>query len=65
MEIMNFIELQTWVDSKLSDISKKLPTLVHDDPASFACGFNAGYKQALLEIDRIIAKRNDAYTDAF
>jgi len=43
---------QEWIDSKFAEIAKKLPTLVHTEPASFACGFNAGYKQALLELDR-------------
>lgn len=43
---------QQWIDSKFAEIAKKLPTLVHTEPASFACGFNTGYKQALLELDR-------------
>jgi hypothetical protein len=45
---------QEWIDSKLADIATKLPTLVHTEPASFACGFNTGYKQALLDLDRLI-----------
>jgi hypothetical protein len=42
--------LNQWIDSKLADIAKKLPTLVHQDAASFACGYNTGYKAALLDL---------------
>ena len=45
---------QQWVDSKLADIATKLPTLVHTEPASFSCGFNTGYKQAMLDLDRFL-----------
>lgn len=45
-------DLEQWIDLKLVDIAKKLPGLVHSDPASFACGYNTGYKQALLELER-------------
>ena len=48
------IEIQNWIDSKLAFIATKLPTLVHTEPASFACGFNTGYKQAILELDRFL-----------
>lgn len=41
-----------WIDKKLAEIAEKLPNLVHQDPASFSCGFNAGYKQCLLELSR-------------
>jgi hypothetical protein len=46
--------LQDWIDEKIADIAKKLPTLVHTDAASFSCGFNTGYKQALLDLDRFL-----------
>ena len=46
--------LQDWIDEKIAEIAKKLPTLVHTEPASFSCGFNTGYKQALLELDRFL-----------
>jgi hypothetical protein len=46
--------LQDWIDKKIADIAKKLPTLVHSEPASFSCGFNVGYKQALLDLDRFL-----------
>ena len=46
--------LQDWIDTKIADIANKLPTLVHADAASFSCGFNTGYKQAMLDLDRFL-----------
>jgi hypothetical protein len=46
--------IQDWIDKKFKDIASKLPTLVHTEPASFACGFNVGYKQALLDLDQLL-----------
>jgi hypothetical protein len=43
--------LNSWIDEKLGEIANKLPSLVHTEPASFACGYNVGYKQALLDIE--------------
>jgi hypothetical protein len=45
-------DVNDWVDQKLMDVAQKLPSQAHDDPASFACGYNTGYKQALLDIKR-------------
>jgi len=50
----NMNDIEQWIDSKLADIAKKLPGLVHSDPASFACGYNSGYKKALLELDMYV-----------
>lgn len=44
-------ELQDWIADRFKDIAEKLPTLVHTEPASFACGYNAGYKRALIELE--------------
>jgi hypothetical protein len=49
--------LNDWIDGKLAEIANKLPSLVHQDAASFACGYNTGYKNALLDLERIM---NDA-----
>jgi hypothetical protein len=46
--------IQDWLNDKLKEIAGKLPTLVHNDPASFACGFNTGYKQAMLDLEHQI-----------
>ena len=46
--------LDTWISDKLQGIAHKLPSLVHSDPASFACGFNSGYKQAMLDLSRFV-----------
>jgi hypothetical protein len=43
--------IQQWIDSKFAEIAKKLPNLVHENPSSFACGYNVGYKQAMLELN--------------
>jgi hypothetical protein len=47
-------EVKHWINEQLQIISHKLPTLVHENPASFACGYNMGYKQCLLTLDRIL-----------
>ena len=44
--------LELFFDVKMKDIAARLPSLVHNEPASFACGFNAGYKQCLLDIKK-------------
>ena len=44
--------LNDWINTKLGDIANKLPTLVHQDAASFACGYNTGYKTALLDLEK-------------
>jgi hypothetical protein len=46
--------IHDWIEAKLAEIALKLPTLVHTEPASFSCGFNVGYKQALLDLEHII-----------
>lgn len=46
--------IQDWTRDKLKEIAGRLPTFVHSDPSSFACGFNAGYKLALLDLDNLI-----------
>ncbi len=47
-------KIQQWIDLKLEEISKKLPNQVHENPASFACGYNVGYKQAALDLQNFI-----------
>lgn len=46
--------IQDWINHKLKDIAEKLPTLVHTEPASFSCGYNAGYKKCLIDLEIII-----------
>ena len=48
--MINFV--MSWADDKMTEIAKKMPSLVHTEPASFACGFNMGYKQALLDLEK-------------
>jgi len=51
--------VQDWINKKLKEIADKLPTLAHTEPASFSCGYNVGYKNALLDLEHII---EDGYT---
>lgn len=46
--------IQEWMNIKYEEIAQKLPTLVHTDAASFSCGYNTGYKQAMLDLDRFL-----------
>ena len=48
------MSLQEWIDDKIAEIANKLPTLVHTEPASFSCGYNMGYKQAMLDLERFL-----------
>lgn len=52
-------KLNELIDSKLSDIALKLPSMVHSDPASFSCGYNTGYKNFLLYIERFFEECAD------
>lgn len=49
--------LPRWIDDKLKSVAEKLPSLVHTEPASFACGFNIGYKQALLDLSLFLGHK--------
>ena len=46
--------LNEWINEKFAEIALRLPMLVHTDPASFSCGFNTGYKQAMIDLDRFL-----------
>lgn len=50
--------LQEWIDHQLAIIAEKLPQAVHQDPASFACGYNSGYKAAMLDLERFLYKQD-------
>jgi len=51
-------KVQEWIEEKLKEISQKLPTEVHENPASFACGYNVGYKQAVLDLEKFLRGNN-------
>ena len=51
---MKMEKLQEWINERIEEISKRLPKQVHEDPASFACGYNIGYKQAVLDLQNFI-----------
>jgi len=58
--------IQDWINDKFKDIAGKLPTLVHTEPASFASGFNVGYKQALLDLDKFLDEiKEQTYNNIF
>lgn len=46
--------LNDWLDESLAAIGKRLPALVEDEPKSFDCGYEMGYKQALLKLESLI-----------
>lgn len=46
--------IQDWINNKLKEIAIKLPDLVENHSASFACGFSSGYKSAMLDLDNLI-----------
>lgn len=46
--------INDWINSKLTVIANKPSSLSHQDSASFACGYNTGYKQALLDLERFM-----------
>jgi hypothetical protein len=50
---------QEWIDSKLAEIANKLPEQIHKDPASFACGYNSGYKGAILDLERFLRRSDE------
>lgn len=54
--LRNFADLEEWIDQKLDEILLRMPRLVKEQPDSFACGQNVGYKQALLDLSRIIER---------
>lgn len=53
--------IQDWTAGKFKEIAAKLPTLVHTEPASFSCGFNTGYKQALIDLENLIENGATVY----
>jgi hypothetical protein len=46
-------DLQQYINIKLAAIAQSLPITV-DKPASFACGYDTGYKQAMLDLERFL-----------
>ena len=46
------MSLDDWINAKLKEVAEKLTQTSHKDPASFACGYNTGYKQAMLDLER-------------
>lgn len=50
----NLDEVQDWIDFKLSKIALSLPRLVKEQPDSFSCGHNMGYKQAMLDLSQML-----------
>ncbi len=52
--LRDFTELQEWIDFKLGLIALRLPRLVKEQPDSFSCGHNMGYKQAMLDLSQAL-----------
>ena len=45
-------DLSDFIREMVQEVNSKIPQLTHDDPHSFACGYNSGYKSCLLSIAR-------------
>lgn len=52
--LRNLDEVQDWIDSKIEKIAVSLPRLVKEQPDSFSCGHNMGYKQAMLDLSQAL-----------
>lgn len=52
-------KLNQWIDERIAGIAKKLPSLAHTEPASFACGYNTGYKNCLLDLEKFLEDQED------
>lgn len=50
--------IESWIDEKLKEIALKLPQLAHHESASFNCGYNAGYKNAILDLEKFLHLEN-------
>ena len=48
--------IELWIDEKLTEIGDKIKEITHDNPASFSCGYNVGYRQAILDLQNFIIK---------
>ena len=52
-------KIQEWIGTKFKEIAEKLPEQVHEDSASFSCGYNVGYKQAVLDLKNFILHQDE------
>lgn len=50
--------LQGFINMQLTMIARSLPETVKQ-PASFACGWDTGYKKALLDIQRFLENNKE------
>lgn len=56
--------IKEWLKDRITEIATRLPTSVHKDPASFACGYNVGFKAALLQLDALIEESEGQESDS-
>lgn len=49
------MDIKEWINERVASIVNKLPTLSHTDTSIFSYGYRIGYKQALLDLDRLMA----------
>ena len=47
--------LQEYIDQELAEVANSLPETVKE-PSSFQCGFDTGYKRALLNIEKLFCE---------
>lgn len=53
--------LKNWINVKFAEVSVKLPTISHTEPASLCCGYNTGYKSAILDLQEFLLNDNEKY----
>lgn len=53
--------IQDWIAKKLKAIAEVLYMQVMEDASSFKCGFNTGYKQAMIDLDNLIEEGAEIY----
>lgn len=46
--------VRQFINQKLIEIAHVMPDMVRDEPSSFGLGNIYGYKQALLDLDRLL-----------
>jgi hypothetical protein len=54
--------IDDFINNKFEMIAKLLPDAVDKNPAGFECGWATGYKQALLDIDRLLEDKEEYET---
>ena len=47
-------KIDWFIEEKMREISERSQTMTHTEPASFTCGYNAGYKKCIQDLVRFL-----------